>query len=229
MRTWLKRIVTLILLAVVISLVTTWWAVRQTQLVPEFYARATASLPTSTVEVSRHLEASVAQLQNDAAKIGFWQATFSDDEINAWLIEQLPQKLPQLFGRGASEPRIVIENGHILAAMRYKDHRFDTVVSCRLEVELAEQPNLLAVKIKLLRAGALNLPINEFLKEISAEAAKANIEIRWKKTDTGPIALVTVPSEHPRYVRSPVIVESIQLDDGSLIFSGRTGPSAPKS
>lgn len=229
MRSWIKRITTVTVLASGIGLAATWWAVRQTHVVPEFYTRATESLPASTVEASRNLEAEVEQLQSNAARIGSWQATFSDDEINSWLIEQLPVKFPQLFAKGASEPRIVIEEGRVLAAVRYKDRRVDTVVSCQLEVELTEEPNMLALNVKQLRAGALPLPLSKFLRGISKEAAKGDIDIRWDETKRGPVALVTVPSEHPRYVSSPVIVESVRLVEGSLILSGHTGPLAHES
>ena len=76
MRRWAIRIaVSLVLLLVVIGLSGGWWALEQTQQVPEFYTRATQSLPSSTVEASQHLQQEVEQLQSDAAKIGSWNAT----------------------------------------------------------------------------------------------------------------------------------------------------------
>jgi hypothetical protein len=229
MRPWIKRISIALGLLLLIGVCGGWWAVQQTQHVPEFYARATDMLPESTVEASRHLTAEVEQLQTDVAKIGSWHASFSAGEINAWLIEELPKKFPQLLAKGASEPRIVIENDRLLAAVRYRNGRIDTVISCELEVELTEQPNMLALRVTHLKAGALPIPLSKFLQGISKEAAKGDIDIRWDATDSGPVALVTVPSEHPRYVSSPVIVESVQLVAGSLILSGHTGPLAHES
>ncbi len=221
--------VSLFTVAVVVGLTGGWWALEQTQHIPEFYTRATQSLPTSTAEASQHLQQEVEQLQNDAGRVGSWNATFSDDQINAWLIEELPEKFPRLLASGASEPRIVIEENRLLAAVRYKNHRIDTVISCELSVELTEQPNMLALRVNHLKAGALPLPLSKFLKGISQEAAKGGVDIRWDETETGPIALVTVPSEHPRYVRAPVIVESIELTDGNLVLAGHTGPLAHES
>ena len=229
MRRWTKRIAIALTLLLVIGLTAAWWAVEQAHQVPDFYTQAAQSLPESTAEASRHLTAEVEQLQNDAAKVGSWRATFSDDEINAWLVEELPKKFPQLLAKGASEPRIAIEDNHLLAAVRYKDRRIDTVISCQFEVELTEQPNMLALRVQHLKAGELPLPLSKFLKGISKEAAKGDVDIRWDVTDSGPIALVTVPSEHPLYVRNPVIVESIQLVDGTLQLSGHTGPLAHES
>jgi hypothetical protein len=88
---------------------------------------------------------------------------------------------------------------------------------------------MLALRVHHLKAGALNLPLGNFLLGISHEAAKGDIDVRWDETSDGPIALVTVPSEHPGYVRTPVIVESIQLVEGSLLLAGHTGELAQES
>lgn len=225
----IRIIISCALILLVIGLTGTWWALEQTQQVPEFYARAMQSPPEGTAQASRHLQREVEQLQNDASRIGTWDATFSADQINAWLIEELPNKFPQLLANGASEPRIVIEDGRVLAAVRYKNVRIDTVISCQLTVELTEQPNMLALRVSSLKAGALPLPLDNFLRGISHEAAKGGVDIRWDNSEAGPIALVTVPSEHPGYARTPVIVESVELVQGHLLLSGQTGPHAHES
>ncbi len=226
MRRWLIRMTTFATLMLVVGGGCTWWLLRQTRHVPDFYARATQQLPENAAAASRRLRADVKQLQEDAAKVGSWRAVFSDDEINAWLVEELPKKFPRLLARGASDPRVVIENDRILAAVRYKNHSIDTVISCEVHVALTEQPNMLAVKVVGLKAGLLPLPLSKFLKGISKEAATGDIDVQWDLTESGPIALVTVPSEDPRYVISPVTVESVTLDDGRLELAGHTGPLA---
>lgn len=226
MRNWISRLVAVGVIIVTIAGGSSWWAFRQSRQVPEFYTRANTNHATTTVEASRRLQAEVEQLQSDAARIGTWRAAFSDEQINAWLIEELPQKLPRVAALGASEPRIVIEDDRVLAAVRYRHGHFDTIISCELNVELTEQPNMLAFRVSNLRAGTLPLPLNKFLQGITKEAARGDIDIRWDLTDAGPIALVTVPSEDPRYVVKPVVVESVFLYDGALMLSGHTGTLA---
>ena len=174
------------------------------------------------------MEANIAKLQQDVAKLGSWEATFSEDDINAWLIEQLPLKFQQLQTAGAKDPRISLQQDHLLAAAHYTDSRLDTVVSCQLRFELTEEPNLLAVHISKLKAGAVSLPLSQFINGVSHEAGKGGIEIRWDPTESGPTALVQIPSEHPRYAHSPVIIESIQLISGAIVLSGHTGERAEK-
>ena len=228
MRRWIFRITFAAAIAIGTVAFASWWAIRQTRQVPEFYSRAGQRLPERTREASRRLSEDVVKLRDDVARIGAWQAVFSDARINAWLVEEFPKQFPKLFARGASDPRVLIEDDRMLVAARYKDHRFDTVVSCEVTAELTEEPNLIAVRVNNLRAGALRLPLNPFLKGITREAANGDVDIQWDFTETGPVALVTIPREHPDYVCGPVIVQSLQLRDGRARLAGHTGPLAHK-
>lgn len=203
-----------------------WWAVDQTRQVPEFYAEATHSSVQSEPFARDQMNAGVKQLQNDAAKIGSWHAAFTDRQINAWLASELPLKFPQLLARGATEPRVSIQDGGLRVAARYVKGRLDTVVSCRINVQLTQQPNMLAVHVSDLRAGALPLPLSRFINGISRAAAEGDVSIQWDETEDGPVALVRVPPEHSRYVVSPVIVESVELSDHFLRVAGHSGPMA---
>ncbi|TWU57015.1 hypothetical protein Poly51_29360 [Rubripirellula tenax] len=226
MRSWTKKIVAGVIAVTSICAGATFWALQQSQFVPEFYTAASNKGSTSTVEASRRLQAEVQQLRSDAAKIGSWRAAFSDEQINAWLIEELPQKFPRLAALGAREPRIVIEDDRVLAAVRYKHGRIDTVISCEFVVVLTEEPNLLAFRVENLRAGSLPLPLSKFLTGITKEAARGDIDIRWDLTDSGPIALVNIPSEDPRYDISPVVVASVMTYNGAVLLSGYTGEAS---
>lgn len=226
MNRWLKRIAVVIAGITIVGTLSAWWAVRQTQQVPEFYTRATRQLPIDLVAASETLEHDVDELQNAASHLGSWYATFTEEQINAWLVQQFPKEFPKILPKGVEEPRIVIEDRRVLAAARYKNSRIDTIVSFEIKVELTEQANVLAVRIENLRAGSLPLPLQSFLRGISVEAAKGDIVVIWDMDETGPVALVTVPSEHPSFEKSPVIIESVTLQDGHVLLAGHTGNEA---
>jgi len=229
MRRWAKRIVIAITVLLLIGGLASYWAVAQTKVVPEFYAQATKQLPFKTRAASDRLQLDVKQFQQDISRLGSWSAAFSDEEINAWLVEELPKRFPELLARGMEDPRIAIEEDRILVAARYQDRRFDTIVSFEVEVELTEEANMLALRLKNLRAGALPMPLNKFLKGITREAARGDIDVKWDMTQSGPIALVNVPREHPGYVATPVIVESVRLVEGALLLAGHTGSLAEQA
>ena len=223
MKKWFMRLTIAIGLALVVAGAGVYWAVRQTQHVPEFYSQATSQQPKETHRASEQLKEDVSRLQRDAAQLGSWRASFSDNVINGWLIEELPRRFPRLLANGVSDPQIVIREDRVLVAARYKHKHWDTVISFEIEVELTEEANMLAVRLNNLRAGALPLPLDQFKKGITKEAARGDVDIRWDMTNSGPVALVTVPRNHPKYAVSPVIIESIRLADGKLQLFGHTG------
>jgi hypothetical protein len=203
-----------------------FWAVRQSRHVPDFYQRV-LDQSDQAMEVARNqLQYDVEQLQSDLSRRGSWNASFSEEEINAWLADQLPERFDRLSRHGVCEPAIAIEDGQILAAVRYQSSRWDTVVSCRLSVQMTEEPNLLAIHLSDLKAGALPLPLEPFVRRISREAALGDLDIRWDFTDDGPIALVHIPSEDPHYAFKPLVIELVSLTAGRLRLSGQAGQLA---
>ncbi|TWU62396.1 hypothetical protein V7x_41260 [Crateriforma conspicua] len=231
MRKWFRRFAAACVIIAVLAGAWAWWAIRQTQQVPEFYRLATQRSDESVaaqdrVQAARRMNQNVQRLQDAAQQPGAWHATFSSEEINAWLAEELPKSFPHWLQRGLSEPRVAIEDGRMLAAARLKNRRIDTVVSCQVSVELTEQPNMLAIRLEDLRAGALSIPWGHFLDRISREAAVGDIDIQWDMTETGPVALLAIPGEHPEFAIRPVLVESIQLGQGQISLAGRSGESA---
>ena len=229
MRRLLKRIGIALAIIMVVCVSGAWWALQQTKQIPEFYAEVTRNPPDDDDQQSMQLKADVRRLQADAAQQGSWNARFSDRQINAWLSQELPKKFSRLLAKGMSDPRIVIQDDRVLIAARYQDKRIDTVVSMEIKAELTEEPNMLALRVQNLRAGALPLPLDRFLKGITREAARGDVEVRWDFTDEGPVALVTVPSQHPKYVVNPVVIESVRFMEGRLELSGHSGPVAEES
>ncbi|WP_182866695.1 hypothetical protein [Stieleria mannarensis] len=223
-----KRLIKRMLLVgalLVVSLgATAFWAHRETKKVPEFYERAIATPPPQEVAESiEQLESDVQQLQDDVARPGAWEAEFAAEQINAWLIDQLPKRFPRLKAKGLQEPRIVIDDGVLMAAARFKDHRLDAVLSCELSVQLTDQPNRLAIAIDQIRAGALPLPLSQFKDRIKLIASKLNLNLQWETRDGESIALIDVPDQYPGHSEGSLIIESIELADHQLKVSGQTG------
>ncbi len=203
------------------------WALKKTQEVPDFYRQATALPELNSAEQSRELESEVEELADRVGQLGGWEATFTEEQVNAWLMHQLPLEFASLLPTGVHEPRVAIRDGKVLVAARYQNPRIETVVSFEVHAQLTPEPNVLAVKISDLKAGALPLPLNRFINHISKRAARSALRIRWDDNEEGDkVALVTVPSEHPSYVRKPVIVESVAILAGMVRLAGHTGPEA---
>ncbi len=71
---------------------------------PAFYVAA-LPLPAGQVEAwGKELEREVAQLHNDVQAGGRWQLILTDQQINGWLIDDLPQKFPTAVPATCSSP-----------------------------------------------------------------------------------------------------------------------------
>lgn len=211
---------------VVIAVIAAMGVWRTTRHVPEFYEAAVQASPPNVPAEVEGLREEVSQLREDASRPGTWKAEFTDDQINAWLIQQLVVDYPSLLPQGVSDPRVVIREGRLLVAARFQNEHLDTVISVELTAELTPQPNVLALRFSNLKAGALPLPTGRLIDGLTREAAKRSVDIRWQPNEAGNVALVTIPSEHPNYPRKPVIVGSIRFAEGVLIIEGLTGKSA---
>lgn len=226
LRFWGRIVAVVFAVTLVVAGMASYWAVWQSQQVPDFYKRAFNQSDQAMQVARNQLQFDVQQLQSDLSRRGSWNASFSEDEINAWLSDQLPERFDRLSKRGVREPAIAIEDGQILAAVHYQSSRWDTVVSCRLSVEMTEEPNLLAIHLSDLKAGALPLPLEPFVRRISREAALGDLDIRWDFTEDGPIALVHIPPEDPHYAFAPLVIELVSLTAGRLRLSGQAGQLA---
>lgn len=206
-----------------------WWAASAARQVPEFYARATSQLPRdpqALAAASRQMEEEVEQLQKQVGKLGDWSAVFSSEQVNAWLATELPGSFPHVLPKGVQEPRVAIEDGKIQVAARYASRRFDSVISFELRARLTDQPNVLALEVNELRAGAIPLPLSRFRSKIAQAASRGNVTVEWSEEDGNPIALVTVPEDHDGYITRPVVIEDLQILDGFVVLTGHSGPKA---
>jgi hypothetical protein len=203
---------------------------RAAQHEPEFYRQAMTVQPQQQEEAGDALEQSVLELSNETRQPGHWEATFSDDQINGWLAVDLPAKFASILPAGVECPRVSIRDGLIHIAARFKDKLVESVVSFSLQVNLTDEPNTVAVTIRKVRAGVLPVPVRQFLDRISNAAERGDIQLRWSQDQGDPVAFVTVPSQHERYVHRQIFIETIEIRDGQIYLSGITDDprQAPK-
>ena len=152
-----------------------------------------------------------------------WEVIFTSEQINAWLAADLEQKFPQLLPTGVSEPRVAIEDGLAKVACRYTSPKFSTVFSLELDSFLTETTNEFAIRIAKARAGALPVPLKRFFDQITARAEEANLSVLWTQQEDSPVALVKLPTNLDD-VRSDVVIEVIEIEEGQIRIAGRVVP-----
>jgi hypothetical protein len=210
-----------VLVAVLLTGGGAYWASRQ---VPNFYQQKLVATPSET-EAAGFEEQALA-LHNQLHHAGRWEARFTEQQINAWLANELPAKFPTLLPPAISDPRVAIENNAVRLAARYRHGNVDTVISLAGDAYLTDQPNELAIRISHARAGYLPLPLGQFLDDIRQRAERTEISLRWTEVEGAPVALVRIPGERrtakcddAEFER--LVLEEVSLKTGEFLVAGR--------
>lgn len=190
-----------------------------TRHVPAAYRRALEADPDEEAKAAEEAVRKALALSG-AAKHDKWHARFSADEINGWLAVDMPKKFPELLPPELSEPRVAITPQQLTLFCRY--HRGDsvTVLSLTLGVFVAE-PNVLAVRLRHARAGAVPLPLGKVLDRAGQEARRQRFPLRWKQKGGDPVALVPLELRSEKGGRA-VRIEAVELRQGEIYVSGTT-------
>jgi hypothetical protein len=193
---------------------------RAAQYVPEFYQQAVAVEPAMQQAASEGMIKRATDLASDVQKPGAWQATFTAAEINGWLAVDLVKNHADLLPGTISDPRVAITPDAVTIACRYREGRINTVLSLAVDAYL-EGPNVVALRVRKVRAGALPLPLDDVLKQIARSTERLEWRIEWRQASGDPVALVSIPSPRDKH-RRVVQLETLRLGNGEIHVAGTT-------
>ncbi len=161
---------------------------------PGFY-RAAVRLPRAqrTVE-AKHFVAQSLQLRNDICNEPAWEAVFTDQEVNAWLAEDLVTHFADQLPPEVHEPRIVLELDRVTLAFQLDQGPVPTLIWVVARPHVPEG-NVLELTLEKIRAGVLPVPADRILDRITAHAREHGIDVSWKRGDEG-FPVVTVRYRH---------------------------------
>lgn len=197
---------------------------RASQQVPDFYEQALVADVARQEVASRQMLQQATTLVNETQKPGVWQAEFNDEQINGWLAVDLEQKHPDALPKQVSDPRVAIRSDGARIGWRWNTEGLSTVFWLDMDVYLA-QPNVLALEIRGAQAGTVPLPLARVLDEVTRVASSLDLQVSWAESEGHPTALLKIPPPEEDDDKA-VIVEDIELRDGSIYLSGKTVPLA---
>ena len=205
--------------ASVVAIVATLFSLFEaSQQVPDFYRAAVSSSPEEQQEARDEFVAETTALASDLHRTGRWQHVFTTEQVNAWLALELAENYPELLAGEWHDPRIEINKHEATIACRYENGSVSTVMSLSVDVYLQE-PNVVAVRIRRARAGALPVPLGQVLDAISHAARELKLRLEWRKDHGDPVALVTFPK--PQDSQSEAVwLDAIELRAGALYVAG---------
>lgn len=188
--------------------------------VPGYYADVLDVPHETHRESSDRLLENAAALASNLQKPGDWRAMFTADEINGWLAADLAKMLPGALPAGVAEPRVRLKPGSVCVACRYVDAALESVVSLEADVYVKE-PNVLSLRLRRARLGALPLPMGKLIEGLTAAAREANLRLSWMQADGDPVAILKLHPPRDSW-GAAYSLETLEVGDGELFVSGHT-------
>lgn len=201
-----------------------YWSSQQA---PPFYVEATAppAKPEVRREQAKAFEERTVELAEQVRAADAWRHEFSQDQINAWLAEELSQRFGHQIPRGVSDPRVRLGEGAIDVGFRAEDPRtkLQTIVSVRI-VPLAVSTNQVTVAISSLRAGLMPIPADRVLKDGVQRLEAAGWKIVRSTRDGADVLEIDLTDALP----AGATLESLRVESGRLDVEGHGAGSAEK-
>lgn len=185
---------------------------------PQFY-RATTRLPRARREAeAKRFVAQSLQLSNDIRNEPAWEAVFSDEEVNAWLAEDLITQFADQLPPEVHDPRVAFDTDRVTLAFRLQQGPVRSVIWVVARPRVA-QANVLELTLEKIRAGVLPVPADDVLDRIVEHVRARGVDVSWKRVDGLPVVLVRY---QPDSEREDVELETVQISSGQLRLTGKS-------
>jgi hypothetical protein len=189
---------------------------------PRFYRRLEAIPPERRRAEAKHFVAQSLQLRNDICNEDHWEAAFTDEEVNAWLAEDLVTHFADQLPPGIHEPRVAFEADRVTLAFQLDRGPVRSVIWVVARIRVPEG-NTLALTLEKIRAGVVPVPAEEITGRIDRHARSHGLDIRWEQDGDRPMALIRYS---PAPGRHDIVLERLQIQGGRILLGGRSQRSA---
>lgn len=215
MRRSSKRVLATVALVVVVVPALVWLSLTHK---PQFY-RAMVSVPHAQQEVkAKRFVAQSLQLRNDIVNEPTWEAAFSDQEVNAWLAEDLVTHFADQLPPEVREPRVMFEMDRVTLAFEFDHGPVRSVIWVVARPHVPEG-NVLELTLEKIRAGVLPVPADQVIDRITKHALGQGLDLHWKRDGDLRVAVIRYK---PHAHRDDVTLESVQVRKGEVRLAGRS-------
>jgi hypothetical protein len=164
-----------------------------------------------------HLYNSVLGQKDEAP----WDAKFTQDEVNSYLAENFVVSglEQQWLSDSIQQPRVVFEPNKARVMFRYGRGLWSTVVSLELRIWVArDEANSIAVQVLGLHAGAMPISAQSLLDPMVEAGRQHGIDVTWYRHEGCPVAVLRF---QPDYQRPTLALQTVQVEQGSILIQGR--------
>ena len=135
-----------------------------------------SSCPQDQREVkAKHFVAQSLQLRNDICNEPTWEAVFSDQEVNAWLAEDLVTHFADQLPPEVHDPRVLFETDRVILAFQLEKGALQSVITVVARPRVPEE-NTVELTLEKIRAGILPVPADNILDRIIEHARYRGVE-----------------------------------------------------
>lgn len=192
---------------------------------PEFYARLNSVEPEQRLLESKKFVSTSLQLRNDLVNEANWEATFSEQEINSWITEELLARYGEYVPKEVHDPRIHFERDRLFFAFRYEQGALSSIIWATLKVQVPDN-NTIALTFEKIQAGLIPVSAQDVLSQIDRQALNRGVHVAWDTDQGHPRAIIRY---QPVIERKNLVLKQIQLTQGKIRLSGVSTPSSKKT
>ena len=217
-RTTWKILAGLVLLGVCILL----GLFRATRHVPDFYRQALIVSAEQEQHYAEQFQDQLLQLKATAAREQRFETTWSAAQINGWLATTVADHHAHQLPPGMRDVRVALEKGQARVGCRYRKGKIDTVVWLVVDVDLTDQPNVLELRLRGLKAGLVPFSIERFQEHVATALKRGKVSVRWIEGADDVTARLQLPTHFADLPGQSVRFEKVELRDGILLLSGNS-------
>ena len=189
---------------------------------PNFYRQGHVPPGPGRHELAMAFVRDFGQMMASRRSTESWGCHVTEAQINSFFEEVFSHEVEaeNLRKLGISSPSVTLDKDHLRVAFRYGSDWFSTVISYDLEIWLVpKEANVIAVKIRSARAGALPISSQSILQKLSEFAQRQDYKVSLYRHEGSSVAVIHLqPNEnHPS-----AILTSLQVDSGSLSIRGKS-------
>lgn len=167
---------------------------------------------------AKRFAAQSLQLRNDICNEPDWEAVFTDEEVNAWLAEDLVAHFADQLPPEVGEPRVLFEMDRVTLAFLLRQHGVESVITVVARPRVPEA-NTVELTLDRIRAGILPVPADAILDRIVQHVRAQGVDAEWSRRDGRPVVVVRYA---PNLERDDVRLEELQITEGQIRLAGRS-------
>jgi hypothetical protein len=185
---------------------------------PSYYRNMVLLTREQRAGQAKKFVAQSLQLRNDICNEPTWEAVFSDQEVNAWLAEDLVTHFLDQLPPEINEPRLLFELDRVTLAFQLRQRGVESVITVVARPRVPEG-NTVELTLEKIRAGILPVPPDNVLDRIIDYARLHGVDVEWTRKDGYPVVVMRYT---PNLEREDVRLEELQIRAGEIRLAGRS-------